>query len=128
MLEKVTSKYYLPTAEIKEYNLVIDGGNFFDQPIQNDLKRYDNIRKIKTVEGDDYTTGYLLSYPYFKNYDNLIPIDLSKQQKLDVDPKAIQQINFTGNLTRGGAATMHFIIEEVKETVVDFSKGTIKVL
>ena len=55
-------------------------------------------------------------------------IDLSKQQKLDADPKAIQQINFTGNLDRAEGSTMFFIIEETKETVLDFSKGTVKVL
>ena len=107
---------------------MIDGRNFFDQPIRNDLKTYDNIRKIETGQGDDCTTGRLLDYSYFKIYYKLIAIDLSKQQKLDADPKAIQQINFTGNLTRGGDATMFFIIEEAKETVLEFSEGTVKVL
>ena len=58
----------------------------------------------------------------------VLGIDLSKQQKLDADPKAIQQINFTGNLDRAEGSTMFFIIEEAKETVLDFSKGTVKVL
>ena len=107
---------------------MIDGRNLFDQPIKNDLKTYDNIRKIATGQGDDYTTGCLLDYPYFKKYYKLIAIDLSKQQKLDADPKVIQQINFTGNLDRAEGATMFFIIEEAKETVLDFSKGTVKVL
>ena len=121
-------QYYFPTVEIKDYNVMIDGRNFFDQPIKNDLKTYDNIRKIATGQGDDYTTGCLLDYPYFKKYYKLIAIDLSKQQKLDADPKVIQQINFTGNLDRAEGATMFFIIEEAKETVLDFSKGTVKVL
>ena len=82
-------QYYLPTVEIKGYNVMIDGRNLFDHPINNDLKTYDNIRKIATGQGDNYTTGCLLDYPYFKKYYNLIAIDLSKQQKLDVDPKAI---------------------------------------
>ena len=107
---------------------MIDGRNLFDQTIKNDLKTYDNIRKIATGQGDDYTTGCLLDYPYFKIYYKLIAIDLSKQQKLDADPKAIQQINFTGNLDRAEGSTMFFIIEEAKETVLDFSKGTVKVL
>ena len=77
---------------------MIDGKNFFDKPIKNDLISYDNIRKITAGQGDDYLTGYLLDYIYFKEYYKLIAIDLSKQQKLDGDPKAIQQINFTGNL------------------------------
>ena len=58
----------------------------------------------------------------------IIAIDLTKQQKLDVDPKAVQQINFTENLDRAQGSTMFFIIEEAKETVLDFSKGTVKVL
>ena len=58
----------------------------------------------------------------------IIAIDLTKQQKLDVDPKAVQQINFTENLDREQGSTMFFIIEEAKETVLDFSKGTVKVL
>ena len=78
-----------------------------------------------TGQGDDYTTGYLLDYHYFKKF---VAIDLSKQQKLDADPKAIQQINFVGNLTRGGGARMYFIFEEAKETVFDFPRGTVKVL
>ena len=77
---------------------MIDGKNFFDKPIKNDLISYDNIRKITAGRGDDYLTGYLLDYIYFKEYYKLIAIDLSKQQKLDGDPKAIQQINFSGNL------------------------------
>ena len=87
-------QYYLPTVEIKDYNIMID------QPIKNDLKTHDNIRKIATGQGDDYTTGCLLDYPYFKTYYNLIEIDLSKQSTLDADPKVIQQINFAGNLER----------------------------
>ena len=106
---------------------MIDVRNFFDQPIKNDLKTYNKIRKIAMGQGDDYTTGCLLDYPYFKKYYKLIAIDLSKQQKLDADPKAIQQINFTGNLDRAEGLTMFFIIEEAKETVLDFSKGTVKV-
>ena len=70
----------------------------------------------------------MLDYPYFKKYYKLISVDLSKQQKLDADPKTIQQINFTGNLDRAESSTMFFIIEEAKETVLDFSKGTVQVL
>ena len=77
---------------------------------------------------DDYTTGFLLDYNYFKNYYNTIAIDLSKQQVLETDPNAIQQINYTINLDWGGQKTMFFIIEEVKETILDFSWGTVRVL
>ena len=87
---------------------MIHGRNFFDQPIKNDLQTYYNIWKIATGQGDDYITGCLLDYTYFEKY-KLIAIDLSKQQKLDSDPKAMQQINFTGNLTRAVSATVFFI-------------------
>ena len=102
--------------------------NFFDHPIKNDLKACDNIKKIAKGQGDDYTTGYLLDYPYFKNYYKLIAIDLSKQHNFDADPKAIQHVDLTANIDRVEGATMFLIIEEAKETVLDFSKGTVKVL
>ena len=76
---------------------MIGGRNFFDQPLKNDLKTYDII-KIASGQGDDYTTGCLLIYPYFKRYYKLIAIDLSKQQKLDGNPKALQEINFIVNV------------------------------
>ena len=72
--------------------------NFFDQPVKSDMDAYEIICKIKAGQGDDYTTGCLLEYNYFKKYYKMIAISLSKQQALDDDPKAIQQINFTGNL------------------------------
>ena len=94
---------------------------FFDQPVKNDKITYENIRKVATGQGD-YTTGSLLDYAYFKNYYKMIAIDLSKQQALDDDPRAIQQINFTANLDRDGSTTMFFIIGEGKETVLNFCK------
>ena len=74
------------------------GKNFFDQPINSDLKTYENIRRIATGQGDDYTTGCLLDYSYLKENYKMIAIDLTKQQVLDADPRAIQQINFTASL------------------------------
>ena len=65
----------------------------FYQPVKNDLMTYENIRKIATGQGDDYRTGCLLDYPYFKNCYKIITIDLSIQQAFDADSKAIQQIN-----------------------------------
>ena len=121
------SLYYLPKVEIKDYNVLIDGRNFFDQPINNINKTYENIRKIATGKGDDYTTGCLLDYPYFKDYYKMIAIDLSKQQALDADPRKIQQINFTANLDRDGNTTIFFIIELEKEIIFEFSQGTVKV-
>ena len=97
-----------------------DGKNFFDQPVKNDSVTYENIRKIATGQGDDYTTGCLLDYNYSKNYYKMKSIDLSKQQVLDADPKVIQQINFTRNLDRDGQTAIYFIIEETKETALDF--------
>ena len=121
-------RYYLPTVEIKDYNIVINGENFLDQPIKNNKITYDNIRKIATGQGGDYTTGCLLDYPYFKDTYKMIAVDLSKQQVLDADPRAIQQINFTANLDRAENARVYFILEEAKETILDFSQGTVKVL
>ena len=106
---------------------MIDGKNLFDQPINNVIKTYESIRKITIGQGDDYTTGCLLDYTYFKKYYKMIAIDLSKQQALDADPKAIQQINFTANLDRANTR-FYFILEEAKETVFEFSQGTVKVL
>ena len=77
-----------------------DGKNSSDQPVKNDKVTYENIRKIAIGQGDDYTIGCLLDYTYFKKYYKMIAIDLSKQQALDADPRAIQQINFTANLDR----------------------------
>ena len=122
------STYYLPKVELKDYNVMIDGKNFFDQPINSMTKTYENIRKIATGQGDDYTTGCLLDYSYFKDHYKMIAIDLSKQQALDADPRAIQQINFTANLDRNGNTTMFFITEEAKETILDFSQGAVKAL
>ena len=107
---------------------MIDGKNLFDQPVKNNKVKYENIRKVTTAQGNDYTTGCLLDYAYFKKYYKTISVDLSKQQALDADPKAIQQINFTANLDRAGNTTMFFIIEEAKETVLEFLKGNVKVL
>ena len=81
---------------------------------------YENIRKITVGRGDDYTTGCLLDYTYFKKYYKMIAIYLSKQKALDADPKAIQQINFTANLDRAGNRTIYFILEEAKETIFEF--------
>ena len=92
------------------------------------ILKHENIRKITTGQGDDYTTGCLLDNSYFKENYKMIAIDLSKQQALDADPRAIQQINFTANLDRAGNTTMFFIIEEAKETDLDFSQGTVNVL
>ena len=122
------SMYYLPKVEIKDYNVMIDGRTFFNQPINNMNKTYENIRKIAAGKGDDYATGCLLNYPYFKENYKMIAIDLSKQQGLDADSRKIQQINFTANLDRDKNATIFFTIKQEKETIFEFSQGTVKVL
>ena len=102
---------------------MIDGQNFFYQPIKNNLITYDNTRKIGTGQGDDYTTSCFLDCTYFKNYYKMIATDA-----LDVDSKAIQQTNFTANLNEPGNTAIFFIIEEAKETILDFSQRTVEVL
>ena len=107
---------------------MINGENFFDQPIKNNKVTYQNIRKIATGQGDDYTTSCLLNYQYIKDYYKIIAINLSKRQAVDADPRAIQQINFIANLDRAGNARIYFILEEAKEVILDFSQGAVKVL
>ena len=118
--KEVHTDHYLSKMEIKDYNVMIDGRNFFNKPVKKDLRTDDNIRKIATGQGDDYTNGFLLDNINFTEHYKLIVIDLSKQQKLDADPKGIQQINFTGNLESNAA--IFFTIKEVKEIVFTFFK------
>ena len=101
---------------------MIDGKNFFDQPINSMTKTYENIRKIATGQGDDYTTGCLLDYSYFKDHYKMIAIDLSKQQALDADPRAIQQINFTENLDRDGNKQCSLLLKKQKRLFWTFHK------
>ena len=107
---------------------MIDGWNFFNQLVKNNLITYCNIKKITAGHRDDQITGCLLDYNCFNNYCKIISVDLSEQQALDADPKAIQQINFTANLDRNADTAMFFIIEETKETILVISQGTFKVL
>ena len=103
------SENYLPKVEIKDYSVMVDGKNLFEEAINNYFKTYENIRKTATGQLDDYTTGCLLDYPYFKETYKMIEIDLSKQQALHIHPRAIHQINFTANLNRSGNTTIIFI-------------------
>ena len=107
---------------------MINGENFFDQSIKNNKVTYENIRKIATGQGDNYTTGCLLDYQYFKDIYKMIAVDLNKQEALDADPRAIQQINFTANLDRAGNNSIYFIFEEAKKTILNFAQGIVKVL
>ena len=99
---------------------MINGEKFFDQPIKNNNVTYEKIKEIATGQGDDYTTSCLLDYPYFMDTYKMIGVDLSKQQALGSDPRAIQQINFTANLDRDRNTRIYFILEEAKETILDF--------
>ena len=125
---KVHSGYYLPDVEIKNYNVMINGENFFDQSIKDNKVTYKNIIKVATGKGDDYTTGCLLEYAYFRDNYKMIVIDLSRQQTLDPDPRKIQQINFIAYLDRAGDTRVYFILEESKETKLNFAQGTVEVL
>ena len=102
---------------------MIDGRNVFDQPIDSTAETYENIRKVAIGYGDDYKTGCILDYAYYEENYKMIAIDLSRQHELDVDPRAIQQINFTANLDRAGNTTIFFIIGEAKKTIFEFSQG-----
>ena len=105
-----------------------DGKNFSDQSVKNDKVIYENIRKIAAGQGDHYTTDCLLDYSQFKDNYKMMAIDLSKQQALDADARAIRQINFNANLDQSGNTRIFFILEEAKGTVLDFSQGTLRVL
>ena len=120
------TKYFLPRVDITKHNVLIDGRNFYDQPISDEIKKYDKIRKIATGQGDDFATGCLLDYQYYKDHFQLIAVDLSKQKELDADPRAIQQIEFYGMLNTNSQVCTVF--EKSKETVLEFYKGTAKVL
>ena len=100
--------------------------NFSDQPINGMIKKYDEIRKIATGQGNDYTTGRLLDYHHFKDHYNLIAIDLSKQKVLDADSRGIQQIEFYGMLKTKWQVCK--VLEKSRETTLQFSKGIAKVL
>ena len=95
-IENLYDKYFLPRLKIDNQNIEIDRRNFYDQPINDSIKQYDELRKVSAGQGDDYTTGCLLDFDYYKKKNRLIAADLSKQKALDADSRAIQQIIFTG--------------------------------
>ena len=124
-------KYFLPRVKIENYNIEIDGRHFDDQPINNSIKQYEEIKKISIGKGDDYTTGCLLDFAYFEKNYRLIAADLSKQKALDADSRAVQQIIFAGKIkaTKNNArAIIYYILEKSKETLLEFFKGTTEVL
>ena len=111
-------KYYVPSVEIKDCNVLIDGNVFFELPIKNIEETHEKIIQITDHSGH-YTRGNLLDYEYFKKHYKLIATDLSKQ--IELENKDIkQQINFIGNLERDNGAVMFFIIEKSEETIIEF--------
>ena len=96
-----------------------DERNFFDQQVKNDKRTYEDIQKTRNCQDDNCATGSL-QYHYYLKKHNMIVIDLGKQQKLEADPNAIQQINFIRNLDWVGNTTLFFIFEESKETLLNF--------
>ena len=121
-------KYFLPRVDITNYKNYrnyrnYNYGNFYDKVINDQIKKYEEARKIATGKGDDYT-GCLLDYQYFKDQYQLIAVALSKQKELDADPKAIQKIEFYGMLKTN--SQVRTIFEKSKEKVLEFYKGTAK--
>ena len=125
--EKAFNKFFLPKFKIEKYNVEIDGRNFYDQAINDSINQNDGIRKISTGQGDDYTTSCLLDFAYFQKSYRLIAINLSKQKTLDADPKAIQQVIFTGKALNN-TIRIYYILQKSKETILEFAKRTTKVL
>ena len=112
------SRFYLPNVMVKDYDVIIDKLAFFDLPIKTEEEAYENILDIS--RNDEYTTGNLLDYDYFKKYYKLIAIDLSKQQELEENEDLIQQINFTGRLEQ---ASVFIIIEKKENTILEYSQN-----
>ena len=111
-------KYYLPRISLNKYNVIIDGRNFYDNPIESDIEKYRESKKVMTGKGEDYTTGSFLDYNYFDTHYKLEAADLSKQKELDADPRAIQQIEFKYML--GTNSTIYWVLEKSKETILEF--------
>ena len=111
-------KYYLPRIDLKKYNVIIDVRNFYDNPIESDIEKYRELKKVMIGKGEDYTTGSLLDYDYSA-------VDLAKQKELHADPRAIQQIEFKYMLETN--STIYWVLEKSKGTILEFYRGTVKV-
>ena len=123
-------RYFLPTINIKDYNVLNDGRNFYGQNIADDFKKYEELRKVMTGRGEDYSTGSLLDYDYWKNNYKLICCDLSKQKILDSNPKANQQVKFVYKLGDDNQLVnpqVLTVLEKEKESKLEFSKGVVNV-
>ena len=118
------SQFYLPKVMVKDFNVIMDKLEFFDLSIKTEEEAYEKI--IDISRNNEYTTGNLLDYDYFKKYYKLIAIDLSKQQALQENEDLIQQINFIGRLKE--AANVFIIIEKKEHTILEFSQNFANVL
>ena len=118
-------KYYLPKTDLEKYHVIIDGRNFYDNPIESDIGKYRELKKVMIEKAEDYTTGSLLDFNYFDKHYILVAVDLSKQKELDADPRVTQQIEFKYML--GTNSTIYWVPEKSKETILEFYKGTAKV-
>ena len=116
------SNYYVPNVRIKDLNVLIDGKSLFDLPVKDEKEAYEKI--IEMSKNNDYTTGNLLDFAYFKNSCKLIAIDLSEQTKLK-DP---QQISFIGRSLAAHGATMFFTIEKWEENTFEFLQSSVSIL
>ena len=114
--------YYVPKVRINDFNILIDGKNFFDLSVKNEEETYEKI--IEMSNNNNFTTGNLLDFTYFKKNYKLIAIDLSKQIKL----KDTHQINFIGKLSKRNGATMFFILEKSEETTFNFSQSSAAII
>ena len=118
-------KYYLPRIDLEKYNVFIDARNFYDNPIESDIEKYRELKKLMIGKGEDHTTGSLLDFNYFDKHYKLVAVDLSKEKELDADLRAIQQIEFKYMLRTN--STIYWVLEKSKETILEFYKGTLKV-
>ena len=121
------TKYFLPRVNIINYNVLLDGRNFYDQPINDLTKQYNEIKKTATGQEADYTTG-LRDYRIITELQDylLIPVDFSKKKELNVDSRAFQQIEFYGILKANSQVCT--VLEKSKETMLELFKGIAKVL
>ena len=118
-------KYYLPRTDLEKYNVIIDGRNLYDNPIESDIEKYRELKKVMIGKGEDHAAGSLFDFNYFDKHYKLVAVDLSKQKELEADPRAIQQIEFKYML--GTNSTIYWVLKKSKETILEFYKGTVKV-
>ena len=118
------SQFYLPNVMVKDYNVIIDKLAFFDLPIKTEEEGYEKI--IDISRNNEYTTGNLLDYDYFKKYYRLIAIGLSKQQVLQENEDLISQIDFIGKLEEED--NVFIVIEKKENTILEFSQNLANVI